>query len=308
MTMTTSARSTFHRWRRTITLAVVAVVATAVTVPAGVGFVMTYGLLNPPCSDNGQTPADYGYTWEDVTLQARAGGSFRGYFIPGSNGAAIIIPPPYGGGRGSRLQEGDVLARHGYAVFSFESRRCAGMGPLSLGYQETSEVEDVLDYLRARSDIDPDRIGILGFSSAGATAVMATARLPDIRAVVAEGGYGDLAEGAIGLGIGSSNPLETIFKVSLAVSYRIISGTDIDKLSPEDVIGSIAPRPILLIYGSRERSLAGARRQLAAAGDNAQLWVVQGAGHGDYLTVVPQEYEQHVVTFFDKALSGEEDW
>ncbi len=293
-------------WRRIITLAVLAVTITIIIVPAGAGFVMTYALLNPPCSENGKTPGDFGYTWEDVTLSARAGGSFRGYFIPGTNRAAIIIPPPYGGGRGSRLQEGDVLARHGYAVFSFESRRCAGMGSLSLGYEETNEVKDALDYLRARADIDPDKIGILGFSSAGATSVMAGARFPEIRAVAAEGGYGDFAEGAIGLGTGASI-LETIFKASMAISYRIISGTDIDKLSPEDMIGSIAPRPVLLIYGSRERSLGGAHRQLAAAGENAELWVVEGAGHGNYLTVAPEEYERRVVTFFDKALFGGED-
>jgi fermentation-respiration switch protein FrsA (DUF1100 family) len=305
-TIADPARSTFRRWRRIITLAVFAVLVTVIVVPAGAGFVMTYMLLNPPCGDDGKTPGDFGYGWEDVTLQARAGGSFRGYFIPGTNGAAIIIPPPYSGGRGNRLQEGDVLARHGYAVFSFESRRCAGMGSLSLGYEETAEVQDALDYLRGRNDVDPDRIGILGFSSAGATSVMAGARFPEIRAVVAEGGYGDFAEGAIGLGTGGTI-LETIFKASMAISYRIISGMDINKLSPEDMIGSIAPRPVLLIYGSRERSLAGARRQLTAAGENAELWVVEGAGHGDYLTIAPEEYEQRVVTFFDKALFGEED-
>jgi dienelactone hydrolase len=119
--------------------------------------------------EDGETPGDYGHSWEDVTIQARAGGRFRAYFIPGTNGAAVIIPPPYGSGRGNQLHEGDVLVRHGYAVFSFESRRCAGMGSLSLGYEEMDEVRDALDYLRARDDIDPDRIGILGFSSAGAT-------------------------------------------------------------------------------------------------------------------------------------------
>jgi uncharacterized protein len=266
-------RSTSRRWRywrRIIVLAVFAVLVTVIVVPAGAGFVMTYTLLNPPCGEDGKTPGDFGHTWEDVTLSARAGGSFRGYFIPGTNGAAIIIPPPYSSGRGSRLQEGDVLARHGYAVFSFESRRCAGMGPLSLGYEETAEVQDALDYLRTRADVDPDKFGILGFSSAGATSVMAAAHFPEIRAVVAEGGYGDFAEGAVGLGTGGT-VLETIFKASMAISYQVISGTDIDQLSPEDMIGSIAPRPILLIYGSRERSLEGARRQLAAAGANAQL-------------------------------------
>jgi pimeloyl-ACP methyl ester carboxylesterase len=294
-------------WRRVISLAVFAVLITVIGVPVGAGFVMTYALLNPPCGDNGQTPGDYGYTWEDVTLQARAGGRFKGYFIPGTNRAAIIIPPPYGGGRGNRLDEGDVLARHGYAVFSFESRRCADMGSLSLGYKETNEVKDALDYLRARADIDPDRIGILGFSSAGATSVMSAAQFPEIRAVVAEGGYGDFAEGAIGLGTGDGTILETMFKWSMAASYRLISGVDIDKLSPEDMIGSIAPRPVLLIYGSRERSLHGAQRQLAAAGENAELWVLEGAGHGNYLATAPEEYERRVITFFDNALPGKED-
>jgi hypothetical protein len=301
-----SSRYTRRYWRRVITLAVFAVLLVVIIVPAGAGFVTTYALLNPPCGDNGKTPGDYGHTWEDLTLQARAGGSFRAYFIPGTNGAAVIIPPPYGSGRGNRLHEADVLARHGYAVLSFESRRCAGMGSLSLGYKETDEVGDALDYLRSRHDVNPDRIGVLGFSSAGATSVMAAARFHELRAAIAEGGYGDFAEGAVGLGTGGT-VLETFFKWSMAASYRLISGVDINKLSPEDVIGNITPRPVLLIYGSRERSLAGAYQQLAAAGENAELWVVEGARHGNYLTIAPEEYEQRVTTFFDNALFGEED-
>jgi len=294
-------------WRRTAALAAFGVLIAVIGVPVLAGFVMTYFLLHPACGENRQTPGDYGYAWEDVTLKARAGGQFRAYFIPGANGAAVIIPPPYGGGRGSRLHEGDVLARHGYAVFSFESRRCADMGALSLGYEETGEIGDALNYLRARDDIDPERIGILGFSSAGAASVMAAARFPEIRAVVAEGGYGDLAEDSIKLGIAKDTLLNDLFKWSITISYRVISGTSIDKLSPQDHIGEIAPRPVLLIYGSRESSLGGAYKQLAAAGENATLWVVEGAGHGNYLAVAPAEYERRVVAFFDNALLGGED-
>jgi hypothetical protein len=279
------------------------VALTIVGTPILLGFITAYRLLNPPCGDNRQTPGDYGHSWEDITLSARAGGRFRAYFIPGTNGAAVIVPPPYGGGRGARLDEGDVLVRHGYAVLAFESRRCAGMGSLSLGYKETGEVGDALAYLRSRADVDPNRVGILGFSSAGATAIMSAAQFPAIRAVVAEGGYGDFAEGALGLGTGSTF-LETIYKQSFAVSYRLLSGVDIDKLSPGDVIGQIAPRPILLVYGSRERSLSGAYRQLAAAGENAGLWVVEGAGHGNYLEVAGDAYAAHIITFFDSALLG----
>jgi hypothetical protein len=301
-----SPRRTWRYWRRLLAPLVAGLALAVGGTPALLGFITTYRLLNPPCGDNRQTPGDYGHSWEDITLNARAGGSFRAYFIPGSNGAAIIIPPPYGGGRGARLDEGDVLVRHGYAVFAFESRRCAGMGSLSLGYKETSEVGDALAYLQSRADLDPDRVGILGFSSAGATAIMSAAQFPAIRAVVAEGGYGDFAEGALGLGTGSTF-LEKIYKESLAASYHLLTGIDIDKLSPSDVIGQIAPRPILLVYGSRERSLSGAYRQLTAAGDNAGLWVVEGAGHGNYLEVSPDDYEARIVAFFDRALSAGEE-
>ncbi|MBN2304040.1 MAG: prolyl oligopeptidase family serine peptidase [Anaerolineae bacterium] len=295
-----------RRRRRTVILAGVAVLLAIGCTPSTLGFISMYGLLYSPCGNEPQTPASYGHTtYEDLTLTASAGGSFRAYFVPGQNRAAVIIPPPHSGGRGARLHEADVLIRHGYAVLTFESRRCAGMGALSLGYKEMDEVGDALAYLKTRPDVDPARIGILGFSSAGATSVMATARYPEFRAVAAEGGYGDFAEGAVGIGVGDETVLEMIYKGSLGISYRVITGMDIDKLSPIDVIGQIAPRPILLIYGSEERSLEGAYDQLAAAGDNADLWVVPGATHGNYLYVAPEEYERRVVTFFDAALLGD---
>ncbi len=296
---------------RLLGLLVSAVLLTVIAVPVGAGFAFTATLLSPPCDDHGATPADLGYAYEDVTLAARAGGHFRAFFIPGGrddtgpNGAAIIIPPAYGGGRDSNLPDAGVLARHGYSVLIFESRRCAGMGRLSLGYNEMDEVADALAYLLTRPEIDPARIGVLGFSSSGATAVMAAARMPELHAVIAEGGYGDLAEGAFGTA--GHGALLTLYEWSVRASYRLLSGVSLDKLSPLDVIDQIAPRPILLIYGSREITLEGARQQLARAGDNATLWVVEGAGHGQYLERAPVEYEQHVIAFFDGALLGVDD-
>jgi hypothetical protein len=288
--------------RRLITLLIL-IALTVLLVPIVLGIVTTYFLLYPSCGETPYTPADLGLPYEDVTIQARAGGAFRAYFVPGvepANGAAIIIAPTTAHGRGSRLHLVDLYARHGYAVITYESRRCADMGALSLGYRETDEVGDVLDYLLTRDDVSPDRIGLTGFSSAGAASIMAAARFPEIAAVVAEGGYDDFAEGSIRLGTGGL--LESVYKWSVVISYRVLAGESIHKLSPLDMIGDIYPRPILLIYGSRETTLDGARRQQAAAGNNADLWVVEGAGHGQYWTVAEDAYKQRVIAFFDTAL------
>lgn len=299
-----STRFSRRYWLRLAGFFLFALTWAVLSLPVSLGALFMFGLLHAPCGASGVTPGDYGYTWEDIIIEARTGGAFQGYFIPGVNGAAIIIPPALAEGRGNRLHEADVLRRHGYSVLTFESRRCAGMGALSLGYQETAEVAGAVAYLLARPEVDPNRIGILGFSSAGATAVMAAARLPELQAVIAQGGYGDFPEETLGPSAqtGAIGLFQNLFNGSARWTYRLVTGIDIDQLSPKDLINRIEPRPVLLIYGSREVSLVGARQQLAAAGPNTTLWVVPGAGHGDYLQVAPQEYERRVVAFFDQAL------
>jgi hypothetical protein len=291
-------------WLRLTTFFIVSLTIALLSLPAMLGTLFMVGLLYAPCSASSLTPADYGYSWEDVTIKARAGGDFRGFFIPGTNGATIIMPPPLSSGRDGRLRQADMLLRHGYSVFTFESRRCAAMGPLSLGYKEVEEVVDALDYLRSRPDVDPGRIGVYGFSSAGATAVMAAARLPDLRAVVAEGGYGNFAEEALGASASSDlqSLFQDVFSWAARLTYQLVTGLDINKLSPTDVIAQIEPRPVLLIYGSREVSLVGARRQKAAAGEHTSLWTVTDAGHGNYMDIAPAEYEARIVKFLDQAL------
>ena len=298
-----STTRSFHYWLRLLGLFLVALAITLLSLPFLLGFLSAAGLVYPPCADGGANPGEFGYAWEDVTVQASAGGSFRGYFIPGSNGATIIVAPPLNTGRDGRLREAMVLRRRGFSVFTYESRRCAGLGGLSLGFKEVSEVGDALNYLRSRADIDPERVGIYGFSSAGATAIMAAACLPGLKAVVAEGGYGDFSRSV--LGAGSSTGWRDLFEAqylwSIRHSYRLLTGLSMEVLAPVEVIGEIR-RPTLLIYGSREVSLVGGRQLQAAAGANADLWIVPGAGHGDYLAAAPEAYEARLVTFFERAL------
>jgi uncharacterized protein len=294
-------------WLRLLLLFLLGVTGALLGTPFLMGVRFARTLLYAPCSDNGRTPADYGLQGEPVTVPARAGGSFRGYFMPGVNGATIIIPPPFDSGRSGRLPEAAMLAKHGYGVFTFESRPCAGMDPTSLGYAEVEEVADALDYLLSRPEVDPQRIGVYGFSSAGATSIMAAARLPSLQAVVAEGGYGDFVENALGRddGQGLGAYFLLFYRWGFRSAYWWIAG-DINALSPTTMISQIRPRPILLIYGSQERSLPGAYQQLQAAGDNAELWVVEGANHGTYRFVAPEAYEERVVAFFDEAFGIKE--
>ena len=56
-------------------------------------------------------------------------------------------------------------------------------------------------------------------------------------------------------------------------------------------------------------SLPGARLMLEHAlqnGVGAELWVVEGAGHGNYLTIAGNEYVERIVGFHSRVLLGDD--
>jgi dipeptidyl aminopeptidase/acylaminoacyl peptidase len=265
------------------------------------GVIFIRALTTNGCGGAGD-PATFNLPFEDVSFpSSEFKTDIKAFFIPGDNGVTLIIPPGYTSGRGNLLHELAVLYKHGYGALTFESRSCMGQY-ISLGYAEVTEVGDALAYLATRPDVDMDKLAIHGFSSAGATSLMAAARYPNLRAVVAEGGYHDFE---VSLHDTSQEQgwsfLGAIFEAGAKLSYRLTTGHDMSVLSPVSAIGKIAPRPVLLIYGTDEPSLPGARLELAAAGENAELWEVPGATHGSYWYTAPQEFEQRVVAFYDDA-------
>lgn len=288
-----------RRALRALRLAALALVFLLLTLPFGLGFVGVFSILHSPCGPT-PDPAAYGLVYERVSFPSSAlGRDISGYFFPGTNGAAVIIPPALGSSASGQLDEVAVFQQHGYSVLTFESRPCLGL-PHSLGYAEVAEVGDALAWLSARPEVDPARIAVHGFSSGGATAIMAAARYPQIAAVIAMGGYADfdhyLDEQIAGLWYAP------LFRLGADAAYWLTTGQPMALLSPLTAIGQLAPRPVLLVYGSDEPSLAGGRQQLAAAGRAAQWWEVPGATHGSYIYTAPADFEARTIAFLDSAL------
>ena len=70
-----------------------------------------------------------------------------------------------------------------------------------------------------------------------------------------------------------------------------------------DIIGRIAPRPVLLIYA--ENGVGGEELNQVfhqAAEGTAELWRVPGSSHLGGIDAQPEEYERRVIAFFNRAL------
>jgi dipeptidyl aminopeptidase/acylaminoacyl peptidase len=269
--------------------------------PFLMGVVMMMGLTRPPCG-LGSTPAAFAPRFESVTITSTNGLQVEGYFLPGANGATVITVPAFNAGRGGQLEDAAVFNTAGFNVLTLNSRVCTELGWFSLGYYEVEDVLAARDYLLTRPDVDADRIGLHGFSSGGATALMTAQRAAGFRSVSAMGGYHDYA---IELGLGQTTDFfSALFQWGVAGGYRLFTGNDITRLSPYNGLDQLVETSVLLIYGSTEPTLTGAQKMQArgqALGLNIDLWVVEGAGHGNYHVLEPVEYARRLTAFHGQA-------
>src|SRR5258708_37418921 len=104
------------------------------------------------------------------------------------------------------------------------------------------------------------------------------------------------------------NMVESLMLFGARIAYRIGTGQDVSVLKPVEAIRQIPPRPIFLVYGTREISLPGAKEELAAArsvnpNTFIELWLVRAATHGTYIDAVGKDqYARHVLRLYACAL------
>ncbi|MEA4909602.1 MAG: hypothetical protein VB089_18415 [Anaerolineaceae bacterium] len=279
-------------WLRFCLRLALALAAAWLALLAGASGVYTWRLLYPGCTPS----ASQAEGFEAVTLPVAPGLALRGWWRPPQDGAVVLLLGGLGAGRDAMLPQARRLAARGFGVLTLESRTCAGQAS-GLGAQETQELAAMLAFAQDQPGVD--WVGALGFSVGGAAVLLGAAQQDEIRAVVAEGNYADLYDEMTAV---PAAPLSVQWQVQRAVAlwYRLLSGRWPGQVRPIQALADIAPRPVLLVHGEAEVERTRGRRQ-AAAGPSATLWVVPGAGHGQYLSAGAAAFDQHVVAFFLQA-------
>jgi hypothetical protein len=272
------------------------VLAWLVVVPIGVAIVATHKARSPVAA------ADLGAPYERVALTTSDGLRLAGWYVPSRNRAAVIAFP----GRTGPVPHARMLVRHGYGVLLLDRR---GEGESdgdfnAFGWDGEADVAAAVAFLRARPDVDAERIGGLGLSVGGELLLAAAAHDDGLRAVVSEGaGVRSLAEHLELPGVGAVQRWITPW-IAETGALAVLSNT----APPDDLtelVARVAPRPVLLIEalqgnGGEELNAVYA----GAIGASAALWRVD-AGHTGALAAAPAEYERRVVGFLDRALRGD---
>ncbi|GAB4397724.1 MAG: hypothetical protein OHK0052_20290 [Anaerolineales bacterium] len=264
-------------------------------------WIYTSALMYPGCPKPIALPAGLPQP-EEHFLETSEGARLRMWYYPSANHAAILVLPGLGGGLGSSYPPIAPLLQNGYSILQIETRACATPRiPVTLGARETQDASAALDFLLTRPEIDPQRIGVYGFSLGGATAIRLAARRPEIAATLAEGGFYNAGRDLTNADFAEPLPRRALL-YTIALTFWLRTGANPWQLSPVDDAAQISPRPLLLIYGEHELNSGRGDLQYAAAHEPKQLWIVPNGTHGGNARAAPQEYPARVLQFFNQWL------
>lgn len=295
---------------KVLTLVAVAAVVVAAAYVLWQAWNASAVVVHPERVPIGRSPTEFGLDFETVSFETDDGLTLRGWFIPPTEpeSATVITQPGYGGNRTSVITHTAMLARHGYGVLTFDWRNLGeSEGEHStVGLEEQLDVAAAMDWLEGRADVDPERIGALSQSAGAAAVIHAAAQDPAIRAVVAETTFASLQD-MMDTGVEQRTGLPAFPFAPLVTAFgELRTGGDISEVRPVQVIGRIAPRPVLIIRAGRDDWVPAfnADELMAAAGEPKELWHADDAIHSKVMQTYPEEYERRVVGFFDEHLSS----
>lgn len=269
---------------------------------------LMYDQTHPPKVPVTDSPTLHGLAFTPVSFASPLDGTtLRGWYLPTPRptGRTVVIAPGISDNRqagGITLRLAPALLDAGFDVLAFDFRAEGESDgdTLSFGVREQDDLLGAIALARSRG---ARHVAVIGYSMGGAAAILAAARSTDIEAVVADSAFADLRPVI-------ERRMETAFRVPRSLVpygmflYRVLSGTDPASAVPSDVVGAVAPRPMLFIAGTVDSLVPASDAQALAAraGPSAALWLVPGAEHVGSFAAEPDRYIARVLAFLEASL------
>ena len=260
-----------------------------------------------PAPSEVRIPINLPFEVKEVKFEGGDDLMMAGWKVPSQNGVTIILLHGYGGNRTAMLWHAKQLVDAGYGVLLYDERASGESEGTrrSYGWEDPRDVEGAIRFIETGPSNGSERIGIAGCSIGAQIALQSAAAYPELEAVWADGPSSVRAQDV-------PRPRNPIMALLIVGNYSLdwLYETQLDMDAPApmiDVIGNIAPRPIMMVGGGVSQPLIGSEAEMMIpgyaqhAGSNAQTWIIPEAVHCDGPSRRPDEYAQRMVKFFDTA-------
>jgi len=174
-----------------------------------------------------------------------------------------------------------TLRDHGWNALVFHYRGCWGSAGRYDLRTIPRDIAAAVGYLQAgqHPSVDPGRLAVIGHSLGGWAAIVTAATDQRLRAVAVCGAAADLA--SLELSPAEIERELTRFLAAEPGPFARQRDDVASRLRPLDLVGSISPRPLLIVHGSDDEwiPVAQARRLHARARQPCRYAEIDGANH-----------------------------
>ena len=269
---------------------------------AGLSWVYAQRLTRARPSVVGEPPPDLPSPVESVRFATSDEQILSGWLLPSDDRRrGIVLLHGFGGNRKQMVPRARFFREQGYTVLLYDARACGEStgDTITFGYRERHDVVAAVRFLQERGCRD---IACLGVSQGGATILFAAEELPDVKAVICESVYDEMAH-AVDRRMRRYTGLPGCLAGCLLVPFaeqRL--GLSIDEVKPADHAGKLCC-PILIISGEKDERTwpEDTQRLFEAAAEPKELWMIPEARHEDLYHCAG--YPEKVTSFLRRHLA-----
>ncbi len=274
----------------------------------GIGLLGAWQVTHPTRIESGLTPQNFNLPFEEIILITKDGISIAGWLVPNkvegfistavSQKPALIILHGYPAEKGDMLSiVNDLHSNFNILLIDFRSFGKSGGSFTTLGTKERLDLEAAIDFLESRGF---RKVGVLGFSMGGATAILQAAKDQRIAAMVSYASFADLT--ILGKDIYTHLPVIREALVPLMKFWMKLLWNIDTTYSPEKASKNLQT-PILIIHTKLDEQIpfrhAELLRDALKNNQRAEFYFPEKGLHGE----LPADFDERVKNFFLKYVS-----
>jgi len=266
-----------------------------------------FGFRAPRRPERG-SPADWGLSYNEVTIPTEAGKHLFGWYIPAPDldpAPAVVLLHGWGGNAEDLLPLAPPLHAAGYHLLAFDARNhgLSDRAGHSSMVRFAADLDSALEWLGQRPEVDDTRLALIGHSVGAGAGLLVASRSDRLAAMVSLASLahpGELMDGML-----SRKRLPPALR-RLALAYiEWVIGASLNDIAPQRTIQNVKC-PVLLVHGERDETVPIADAEILyrnRPGRHVRFLRVPGAGHQS-IEHLP-EWAGTVGEFLTAALGGE---
>ncbi len=281
------------------------VIVISVVLVLGISYYVFHTYVHPSRMLMVTTPEDLGISFEEIDFQTEDGLVLKGWFVPSEakSNKVIIITHGYPANKSDVLDWGIFLQEeYNLLYFDFRAHGRSQGDTATFGYHEQKDIAAAINYLKTRNDVNPNRIGVMGFSMGGVAGLLSATSGSEIKAVVADSPYASL-EGMVKEVFRGYSFFRWPFVEMDKLWVKWFLKFDIAEISLAQKANQIKT-PVLLIHAQNDPVIPSSNSQTIydnLAGPK-EIWLTDSSDHGANYYLFKKEYERKVLGFFKEYL------